>query len=234
MQPDITARYLGVSTFGVNAMLCSSGVMLQFGVQTWQPVTHANYPLEIDIYLDTDRDGTPDFMASTSELNGAAAFAGDGRNFTYAGPVHGEQTALFFTQHGTNSGAFILTVCGNQVGLTSADVGKLIDIDAYTVDNYFTGEITSHIPATISVLNERYIATDPTGVNPITSLSLPANSQADYGMYDYGSAGSSPSDGGLLLLNTSGGASEALTIRAGRCSKGSQGYDGWSDSSRCR
>ncbi|NNJ09874.1 S8 family serine peptidase [Chloroflexales bacterium ZM16-3] len=234
MDPNITARYVGATTFAVSPMLCSSGVLAQFGVQTWQPVTHANYPLEIDIYLDTNRDGTPDYVAYTSELNAATAFAGDGRNVTYAGPVDGPQTALFFTQHGTNSGAFILTVCGEQVGLTSADAGKLIDVDTYTFDNYFTGALTSHIPATMSVLNERYGITQPTDTTPLSSLSMLANSQATYGLYDFGVAGASPSEGGVLMLNTSGGASESLVIRATRCTKGDQSYDGSRGSSSCR
>lgn len=215
--PDITARYLGVATFPVSTTLCASGVLAQFGVQTWQQVTHANYPLEIDIYVDTNRDGSPDYVAYTSELNATTAFADDGRSVVYAGPAAGPQLATFFTQHGTNSGAFILTVCGEQVGLTSADAGKLVNVDAYTFDNYFTGESTSHIAATLGVLNERYTATDPASKNPLTTLNLPAGSTATFSLHDSGAAGTSPTEQGLLLLNTTGGDTESLVIRASQC-----------------
>jgi hypothetical protein len=204
-------------TFSVPKILCSSGVVAQFGVQTWQQVTHANYPLEIDINVDTNRDGTADYVAYTSELNAATAFAGDGRNVVYAGPVGGPQKAIFFTQHGTNSGAFILTVCGEQIGLSSADAGKLVNVDAYTFDNYFTGTSTSHIAATMGVLNERYAVADLAQTALFTTLSLPAGSLSSYRLHDAGAAGASPTEQGLLLLNATGGDTEALVIRANPC-----------------
>jgi subtilisin family serine protease len=212
--PDITARYLGAVTFAVPTALCTSGVLAQFGVQTWQQVTHANYPLEIDIYLDTNRDGKADYVAYTSELNATTAFAGDGRNAVYAGPVAGPYKTAYFTKHGTNSGAFILTVCGEQVGLSSADVGKLVNVDAYTLDNYFTGDTTSHIAATMGVLNERYAATDLAHTTIFTTLNVPVGSLSTYSLDDSGAAGTSPTEQGLLLLNTMGGDTESLVIRA--------------------
>jgi hypothetical protein len=234
LNPDITARYVGVATYNVPTSLCSSGVLAQFGVQTWQPVSHANYPLEIRIALDTNRDGTTDYVAYNGELNSATAFAEDGRNVVYAGPVNGTPTALFYTQHGTNSGAFILTVCGEQVGLQSSDVGRLVDVQAYTFDNYFTGALTSHISATMSVLNERYAVTDPAGEAALSTLDIAANSQAEYGFYDFGESGASPTESGVLLLNTSGGATEALVLRASACSKGDANYWDSRRSSSCK
>jgi hypothetical protein len=187
--------------------------MAQFGVQTWQQVTHANYPLEIAIKVDTNRDGTADYIAYTSELDASTAFAADGRNVVYAGPVDGPYQAIFFTQHGTNSGAFVLSVCGEQVGLSSTDTGKLVNVDAYTIDNYFTGETTSHIAATMSVLNERYAATNLTHTTIFTTLSLRACDISVYSLYDNGVSGASPTEKGLLLLNTVGGDTEFLVIR---------------------
>ncbi|NTW00432.1 MAG: S8 family serine peptidase [Oscillochloris sp.] len=210
--PNITARYFGAVTFPIATAACSSGVMAQFGVQTWQSVTHADYPMEIDVYLDIDRDGVNDYVAYTSELNASSSFAGDGRNVVYAGPVGGSMSAQYYTQHGTNSGAFILTVCGEQVGLSSADAGKLVDVHLYTFDNYFTGEEVSHIPATMSVLNERYAVADSTGATVLTSLILAAESQNTYSLYNYGVTGTS--EKGVLLLNTTGGTTESLLIRA--------------------
>ncbi|MEI7768766.1 MAG: S8 family serine peptidase [Chloroflexales bacterium] len=212
--PNITARYLGVVTFPVPTTFCSSGVLAQFGVQTWQQVTHANYPLEIDIYLDTNRDGRPDYLAYTSELSGTTAFAADGRNVVYAGPVAGPQKAIFFTQHGTNSGAFILTACGEQIGISSADAGKLVNVDAYTFDNYFTGDPTSHIAATMGVLSERYGVADLAQTKLFTTLPMSAGSISSYRLYDAGAAGASPTESGLLLLNVAGGDTESLVIRA--------------------
>lgn len=209
--PNVAARYLGAVTYPVSPALCTSGLLVQFGVQTWTRVTHANYPLEIDIYLDTNRDGTDDFVAYTSELNAAASFAGDGRNVVYAGPVGGTQQAFFFTDHGTNSGSFILTVCGEQVGLTSGDAGRLVDVTLATFDNYFTGNLTSIIPGTMAVLGERYVATDPAVTTILGSVDVPANGTADFGIFDFGNVGSS--EQGLLLLNTTGGSSEALVFR---------------------
>lgn len=224
LAPNITARYLGMATYPVSTTICTSGLLAQFGVQTWQPVSHANYPLEIDIALDLDRDGSDDYLAYTAELNGDTAFAGDGRNAVYAGPVNGTATARFFTQHGTHSGAFILNACGENLGLTSADAGRLIDVHAYTFDNYFTGEMTSHIMATTSVLSERYAATDPASGTALGTLSLPAGSRVSFDLSDAG-ARSASTESGLLLLNVAGGASEAIVVRAPRCAKGDQSYD---------
>ena len=210
--PNITARYLGVVTVPVSDTFCLSGVLVQFGVQTWQQVTHANYPLEINIQVDTNRDGTPDYVAYTAEFNATTSFASDGRNVVYAGPVAGPQQALFFTLHGTNSSAFILTVCGEQVGITSANAGTLVNVDAYTVDNYFTGSTTSHIAATMSILNERYAAVRPLNNQMLTTLSLPVGSRSTYNLFDRGATGTSPTEKGLLLLNTTGSNTESLVI----------------------
>lgn len=210
-EPNVTARYLGAVTFPVPTTFCASGLLVQFGVQTWVPVTHANYPLEIDIYLDTNRDGTDDFVAYTKEIG---TFASDGRNAVFAGPVAGPQQAFFFTEHGTNSGAFVLTVCGEQVGLTSGDAGKLVDVTAYTFDNYFIGTLTSSIPGTMGVLNERYVPTDAAFTQIIDAVDVAAKSSTPFGIVDFGAFGTSATEAGLLLLNTSGGATEALVIRA--------------------
>jgi hypothetical protein len=214
--PNIAARYLGAATYPVQAALCASGLLIRFGVQTWQPVTHANYPLGLEIDLDINRDGKVDYMAFTNEQNGLTSPFSDGRNVVYAGPVSGPPQAFFFTEHGTNSGAFILTVCGEQVGLSSADAGKLVGVTAISYDNYSTGNTSAVIPGTMGVLNERYIATDAATivstrtVVAANTLDLAANTRVTYRLSDFGGTGST--ERGLLLLNTTGGASEALLV----------------------
>lgn len=209
--PNVTARYLGTATFPVPTSFCSSGLLAQFGVQTWVPLTHANYPISLDLYLDTDRDGDDDFNIFTSEIG---TFASDGRNAVFAGPVVGAKTAIFLTQHGTNSGALVLTVCGEQIGLTSADAGKLVDVRLETFENYFIGVVTSEIEGTMGVLAERYLATDAAFTTIIDVVDVAAKSSTPFGIVDFGAFGTSPTETGLLLLNTSGGATEALVIRA--------------------
>nr|WP_044200013.1 S8 family serine peptidase [Oscillochloris trichoides] len=207
---NITARYLGAASYPAVG-ICSSSLLLQFGVQTWQPITHANYPVEINLQLDTNRDGQPDAVIYTSEFDGASNFAADGRNATYAGPISGPYTSTFFTQHGTNSGTFILTVCGEQVGLRSTDAGRMIDVVATTRDNYyFTHQPSATIRATMGLLNERYsVGTEP-ATPPLTQISLGAKTTASYLIRDHGDKGSS--EQGILLLNPNGGGREALVV----------------------
>jgi subtilisin family serine protease len=209
--PNVAARYLGTATFPVPTNVCASGLLVEFGVQTWSPVTHANYPLEIDIYLDNNRDGIDDFVIFTAELN--LAFAADGRNVVYAQNLAtGARTVFFFTRHGTNSSAFVLTVCGEQIGLSGANAGQLVDVDLLTFDNYFTGNLTSVIQGTMSVLGERYLPTDAAFSTIIGQVTVPAGGDTTIGVVDFGDNGATES--GLLLLNTRGGATEGLVIEA--------------------
>ncbi|NTV63939.1 MAG: hypothetical protein HGA65_10445, partial [Oscillochloris sp.] len=207
--PNITARYVGATSYTA-AGTCSSGLLLRFGVKTWQPLTHANYPAEIGVYLDTNRDGTMDYRVYTAELNGASAFAEDGRNATYVGPIGGTYTSKFYTEHGANSGVFVMSVCGEQIGLTSTDVGKIVDARFYTADNYITDDVISTISTSLTILKDRYVALDPTSGAVLDQIDLAANSTSSYTLADTGANGSTAQ--GLLLLNTSGGTTEALTL----------------------
>ncbi len=207
---NITPRYLGAASYPASG-ICSSNLLLQFGVQTWQPVTHANYPVAITIQLDTNRDGQADAVVYTSELDGNNNLAADGRNATYAGPINGPYSAIFFTQHGTNSGSFILTICGEQVGLSDADAGRLIALSATTRDNYYMiHQPNAVITATMALHNGRYSISTEAATPPLSQISLAANSSSSYLLRDQGEQGSS--EQGMLLLNPSGGVGEALVV----------------------
>jgi subtilisin family serine protease len=195
--PPIPLRAVGVRTFDGTGICPANTPIFQFALNTHSRQTHANYPAEFDIYFDTNRDGTVDYIGFTSEIG---AFASSGQNAFFVGLATGTTfTARFFTDHILNSGNTVVTLCGSQIGLTGPTDTRLIDIDVYAFDNYFTGNLKSSVEdMTIAAFGERYLpAVDPLLIAPGATETLQVVRNP---------AGVNTPETGLLLLFTGSGA----------------------------
>ena len=168
-----------------------SGSNIQFAVDTYGARAHPNYPAEFDIYIDSNRDGTDDFVVFNLENGG---FAVSGQNVVaVANLVTNAATVLAFTDADLNSGNAILGVPMAAVGLTA---GTKFDFSVYVFDNYFTGSLTDAVEGmTYTLGTPRFTGSGipATGVPKGGSSTLTVQSVA-------GGATASPSQTGLLLM----------------------------------
>jgi len=200
--PDI--RGVGINTIPVPAFFCSAqpSFLWTFAINTWERQTHAVAPGVFFIDLDTDGDGTPDYLVYNYDLAGLGDIS-DGRNVTWAAPyvdfdegLIGDSSAFFFTEHGVNTGNTVLTICGEQVGLTGTDmlntnVGMSVD----AVDIYFGGPGDRVDGLVVTPLGERFLGvpsdvagdtSDPSGLSIL-----------DFGPFP----GNTPEEGVMLFTN---------------------------------
>ncbi len=219
--PVVDLKSIGVQTIPVGAGVCSSApsFLLLFAVNTWERQTHSNAPASFEWQLSTDADPQAEFFVFNLDL---ALNRSDGRNVTFVQAAGSSQVqAFFFTDHGTNSGNTVLTICGEQIGMNAEDFGTPITADVLAVDAYFTGNTTDAInDVQFAPLGERYLA-DFEG--EIAAADIAPGASKEMTVLDFGPDGTNPSEIGLLLLNDAshfgttfnGGApqeSEALTI----------------------
>jgi len=113
---------------------------VEFGIDTYGARAHPNYPAEFDVYIDSNNDGTPDYVVFNLENGGAGT---SGQNVvevfnvaTSVGHVY------FYTDADLDSGNAILAAPMSAVGLT--DTSKFT-YSVYAFDNYFTGSQTDAI-----------------------------------------------------------------------------------------
>jgi minor extracellular serine protease Vpr len=207
----IDLRYVGVTTFPVPAGFCSANpsFLMAFAVNTWERQTHANAPAAFEFDLDTNQDGVFDYAVYNFDVSNPGL--SDGRNLTWAlNLATGQASAFFFTDHGTNSGNTVLTICAEQIGMNATNLGQEIDMLALAVDIYFTGNVTDYLTdITVIPGGERYLGlVDDIAFGATETLTV----------LDFGADGTNPTETGvLLLLDGAGGApadNEALAITA--------------------
>lgn len=176
--------------------------VLQFGINTFGQRSHPNAPAEFQVEIDSDRDGTPDYLMFNRDLSLGTA---DGRNVVFVNEI-GTPTAtpFFFTDANLNSANAILTVPLAEVGLSEGDQ---FDFDVRGFDWYFSEEVTDSIEGmTFTVGTPRYAADDLVEVPAFSLTRLSITEVA-------GGAAASPSQSGLLLLWRDGlTGAEAFTI----------------------
>ena len=200
--PDI--RAVGINTIPVPAGFCSgqASFLWTFAINTWERQTHAIAPGVFFIDLDTDLDGTPDYLVYNYDAAGLGSI-NDGRNVTWAAPyvdfdagIIGASSGFFFTEHGVNTGNTVLTICGEQIGLSGGDllttnVGMSVD----AVDIYFGGPGDRVDALVVTPLGERFlgVASDVSG-----DSANPAGLQ----VFDFGAfPGNTPELGIMLFTN---------------------------------
>ena len=132
----------------------SSGPTIQFGMDTYGARSHPNYPAEFDVFVDSNGDGTPDFVVFNLENGG---FGTSGQNVDeVVNLTTGAARVFFFTDADLDSGNAIFTAPLSALGLTSTSKFGFVVL---AFDNYFTGAETDSIGD---------IAEDGTLVNPMT------------------------------------------------------------------
>ncbi|MCP5095269.1 MAG: S8 family serine peptidase [Chloroflexi bacterium] len=212
--PDF--RYLGYATIPVPAGFCSGvdSFLLQFAVNTWEPQTHATIPTSFWINLDTDQnpatgnDGAEySILTRDFTLNNVS----DGRNLSWVIDWStGGAGAFFFTDHDTNSGNTVMTICGEQIGMNATNFFQPIDVTAQATDFYYGGPGDALGGITISPLGEQYLAdfdNGGIGFTTIPSLGSDKMSVLDFGFI------TNNTETGLLLLYRDGAATEAHALQ---------------------
>jgi len=216
-RPDI--RGVGINTFPVPAGFCSPTAPAQFlwvfAVNTWERQEHL-LPVSNQVFLDTNRDGTDDFVV----LNRDVSFSNvtDGRQLTWALNLKtGAANAIFFAEHSMNTGNTVLIVCAQQIGLTAADIlSRNVNMDVVAQDFYYGGPGDLVENLTVTPFGERFLGI-PNDVPGNT------NDPAGLRVLDFGAfPGNTPELGIMLVTNGDRGpgnrggatqATEALLLR---------------------
>jgi hypothetical protein len=207
--PDIAA--VGVNTFPVPAGFCSGqpSFVWAFAIATHEEQSHL-VPVSHQIYLDTDQDGTDDYVVLNRDASGLGTIS-DGRQLTYAVDLApgGGATAFFFAEHATNTGNTVLLVCGEQVGLNASNFLQNVDMDVLAQDFYYGGPGDLITDLTVAPLGEQFLGL-PADVPGNT------NDPAGLSVFDFGPLGGNTPEQGLLLftngdrgLGARGGATNA-------------------------
>jgi hypothetical protein len=181
-----------------------SGSNLQFAINTWGERAHPNYPAEFDVYIDTNNDGVPDWIAYTLENTGV--FASTGQSVTYVvRATGGSAIGYFYTDADLNSANAVLTVPLSAIGVTSS---TKINFSVYAFDNYFTGNLTDFVE------NMTFTPGTPRFAASSADIAVPAGGSATTVVSAVGGgAAASPSQTGLLLFYKDGKrGNEAQTV----------------------
>ncbi len=198
--PDI--RAVGINTFPVPAGFCSAeeSFIWAFAVNTWERQQHL-LPVSHQIYLDTDQDGTDDYVVLNRDASGLGTIT-DGRQLAWVlNLATGSASAFFFAEHATNTGNTALTICGEQIGMSAADLlATNVDMDVVAQDFYYGGPGDEVTGLTVTPLGERFygVPNDVPG-NTYNPASLAV---FDYGLFP----DNSPELGLLLFTNGDRGA----------------------------
>ena len=198
--PDI--RAVGINTFPVPAGFCSANpsFIWAFAVNTWERQQHL-LPVSHQVYLDTNRDGTDDYVVLNRDASGLGTIA-DGRQLTWVvNLATGAASALFFAEHSTNTGNTVLYICGEQIGMNAANMlVTQVNMAVEAQDFYYGGPGDIVTGLTVTPLGERFFG---------VASDVPGNSSNSSGLavYDFGPfPGNSPELGLMLITNGDRGA----------------------------
>jgi subtilisin family serine protease len=198
--PDI--RAVGINTFPVPAGFCSANpsFIWAFAVNTWERQQHL-LPVSHQIELDTNRDGTVDYVVLNRDASGPGTIS-DGRQLAWVLNVAtGSLSAFFFAEHSTNTGNTVLLICGEQIGMNAANLLTTpVNMSVIAQDFYYGGPGDTVTGLTVTPLGERFFG-DVVDVPGKTSNASALN------VYDFGAfPGNTPELGLLLITNGDRGA----------------------------
>ena len=222
-QPGDRFAIIDLKSVGVRLANSVLGPAIQFAINTFGERAHPNYPAEFDIYIDINRDGSPDYIVFNLENGG---FGITGQNVVaVANLATGAGSIFFFTDADLNSGNVILTAPLAALGLTPS---SQFDFSVLAGDNYFTGAITDAIVGmTYTAGTPRFIGSGvpsagvPIGGSSTLSISAVAGGEA-----------ASPSQTGLLLMYRDGASereADAIPVSNKKGGKNNQADDGPED-----
>ncbi len=200
--PGSDAAVIDIAAVGVYA---DAGIV-QFAVANHHRYTIPNYPIEYDIYVDSNNDGTADYVVFQTELGG---FAATGQSVVYIVDLAtGQAGAYFYTDAGFDSSMMVLTAPAAALGLTP---GQTFAYDVYAFDNYFTGNLTDQIEGMSFTYGQpKYVVDDYITVPARRSASLPVAKNP--------SAGDSTQTG-LLLRHLSAAKSDFSVVTVNESGK---------------
>ncbi len=168
----------------------------QFAVATWDERSHPAYPAGIEVDIDVDLDGTPDWYVFTQEANG---FGATGQTLVYVqSAAGGPASAYFFLDADLNSPNRVLTVPLSAMGITPA---TQFDFTVLAYDNYFSGLVTDAIgPMRYTGGTPRYLLDGDLGDGTVAAGASVTGTVSTVA----GGATASPSQLGFLVMNYSG------------------------------
>ena len=196
--PDL--RAFGVQTFLVPEGFCDLGetdpdpdidYVMAFAFNTWERQTMAQFPGRAHVALDTDRDGSDDFLVANFQLSSFGAFV-DRRNVTVVFDLNlGGVSAFFFTEQATHTANQVLLVCDSQIG--TQPLFANMDATVFIDDVYFGGPGDALASAvTLAPLGERYLA--------FGLPDLPGGGSGAIDVFDFGPAGTNPNELGVMVF----------------------------------
>lgn len=191
-EPGDNFAIIDLRFVGARLVNSSLGPAIQFAINSSGKRAHPNYPAEFDIYIDTNRDGTPDFVVFNLENGG---FAATGQNVVAVFDLAANTASVFFfTDADLNSGNAILTA--PLAALGGAQPSSTLEFSVYAFDNYFTGELTDAIEGiTFTPAMPRYFAS---GI-PVAGVPVGGSSTLTIQEVVGGDV-ASPSQSGILLM----------------------------------
>lgn len=194
-QPGDNFAIIDLKSVGARLAFSGSTPLIQFAINTFGERATPNYPAEFDIYIDSNNDGTPDYLLFNAENGG---FGASGQNAVFVVNLKTNvATAFFFTDADLDSANVIMTAPMSAVGLTPGTTFHF-SVDAF--DNYFTGNLTD------SIQGMTYTAGVPRFVGSgIPGTGVPAGGSSTMTIQSVpGGDTASPSQTGLLLLYRDG------------------------------
>jgi len=208
---DVDLQAVGVATIEVGPGVCLSdpSFVYAFAVATYERQVHADAPAAFRIDLDLDGDGAPDFAVYNRDRGGFSGLS-DGRNHTYAIDLaSGLESSFFAVDHRTNSATTVLLICAEQVGLTSSDIGTLVDVSVSAIDHRLSHAVRDTMTFPVVLGGERFV-----GIIGNQPYGAPIGAMEDValGVFDFGAAGTNPTESGLLVRSIDGTAGTEVLV----------------------
>lgn len=192
--PNPGDNYAVIDLKEVGARLAGSAI--QFAVTTYGERSHPNYPAEFDVYVDSNMDGTDDYVVYNLENGG---FGASGQNVVRVyNLTTNTGTVYYYTDADLDSANAILTAPLAALGLTAS---SQFNFTVFGCDNYFTGLCFDGIstPMTFTPDAPRFYSIG------IPGGGVPVNGTVKVTAYNTpGGKAASPSQTGLLLLYRDG------------------------------
>jgi subtilisin family serine protease len=185
-----------------------NGSAVQFGIATYGTRAHPSYPAEFDVYIDSNNDGTPDYVVFNLE-NGGVGTSGQSVVEVYNLATSRAVGIFYYVDADLNSGNAILTAPLAAVGLTPSTT---FTYSVYAFDDYFTGALTDAIE------NMTFTLGAPKYALPAMSFTVPAAGKGTLPVTSVGGgATASPSQLGfqLLVRDADANTEEAQTVLVG-------------------
>ncbi len=189
-RPDI--RAVGARTIIVPVSVCTSRFLWAFAIHSWERQSHLA-PVSYEVSFDTNQDGLTDYVVFNRDRSLDSNT--DGRQMTWVLDVStGNAQALFFAEHATNTSNTVLLICGEQIGLSAADMLEtIVRVSVTASDLAFNGPGDVVRGLIMTPLGDRFVA-EP--------RDIPGSRTGEIVVADLGSApGTTEALGVLLLTN---------------------------------